>query len=544
MAVCGYLRVSSDEQKKRETIGMQREQIERYALKHELTVGDWYADDGISGTIPIDQRPEGKRLIADARGGRVGRLLVYKLDRLGRDALVTLSAIDALDQCGVEITSITQSFDLKTPHGKFQAVIDCGVSGYERDTIVERSKDGSSRIVRAGAWLGGRAPFGYRVTGSGITARLVPSEIEMPGCGLSEAAVVREVYRLLAEEGRTCGYIARWMIDAGIPTPFVRDGRAINSRGGAVVGVWTMVRVRNMVASPTYKGVQIYGRRRKNGREPIENEGPPLVSPETWERAQQALRDNRAKSSRNAKREYLLRGMIRCEDCGSTYVGCAKTKGEYEYSYYRCNGRTRGCAPVNGTNLERYIWDRLGNWSVDPQSYIDQAREQTESREAGETVRAELTKAQRALSGFGTERDAMLTLFRKGRITEGDLDKQLDKVDAEERALTERVAELRARASAISEDEARAQATARVLRDLAGFIARAKTYEDRRDLLGLCVDKITVTTAGKLPITSIVFSFDRLNPSIVTSSPDRACNNRLVLILTHGTISPKSPLDK
>jgi site-specific DNA recombinase len=114
------MRVSSEEQKQRQTITTQHEQIERYSLKHEIAVADYYADDGISGTIPIDQRPEGRRLIADARAGRIKRkLLVYKLDRLGRDALVTLSAIDALDQCGVEIVSITQNLDLKTPHGKF-----------------------------------------------------------------------------------------------------------------------------------------------------------------------------------------------------------------------------------------------------------------------------------------------------------------------------------------------------------------------------------------------------------------------------------------
>lgn len=148
MTVACYMRVSSDEQRKRHTIGTQREQLERYANNVALPVAEWYSDDGVSGTIPLDQRPAGTKLIADARAGRIARLLVYKLDRLGRDALVTLSAIDALDQCGVEIVSITQALDLKTPHGRFMAVIDCGVSGYERDTLVERSIDGSARIDR------------------------------------------------------------------------------------------------------------------------------------------------------------------------------------------------------------------------------------------------------------------------------------------------------------------------------------------------------------------------------------------------------------
>lgn len=529
MTIACYLRVSSEEQRKRETIGMQREQLERFALKHDLAIGDWYADDGITGTIPIDQRPEGKRLIADARAGRVRRVLVYKLDRLGRDALVTLGAIDALDQCGVEITSITQNLDLRTPHGKFMAVIDSGVSGYERDTLVERSKDGSARVARAGGWLGGRAPFGYRLTGSGMTARLVPSESAIPGLILSEAAVVREVYRLLADERRTCGYVARWMGEAGIPTPFVRDGRAVNSRGRPAAGAWTAVGIRNLIASPVYRGVQIYGKRKKDGREPIQNECTPLVSPETWDRAQAALTANRVKSSRNARREYELRGMIRCATCGASYVGCAKAGADgKEYRYYRCNGRGRGCAPLSADTLENSLWDRLANWGLEPESYIEQARAQIDAdQQDGAAIRAEITRAQRAIDGLAAERDAILSLFRKGRIAESDFDRQFDKIDAEGRDLADRLAALKARAAAQNEEEARAETTRRILADLTGYIERAKTFDERRDLLAQCIDGITVTTTAPKEWTlAIVWAFDRLNPSIVTSAHGLACNNQ------------------
>src|SRR3712207_1478071 len=82
-----YLRVSSEEQRDRETIKLQRDFLERYCNLHELEVTDVYEDNGVSGTIPVRERPEGRRLLKDAKGGGFGAVLVYRLDRLGRSSL-------------------------------------------------------------------------------------------------------------------------------------------------------------------------------------------------------------------------------------------------------------------------------------------------------------------------------------------------------------------------------------------------------------------------------------------------------------------------
>jgi hypothetical protein len=83
-----YLRVSSEEQRDRETIELQREFLEQYCNLHELEVTGVYADNGVSGTIPVHERPEGRRLLEDAGEGQFGAVLVYRLDRLGRSLLV------------------------------------------------------------------------------------------------------------------------------------------------------------------------------------------------------------------------------------------------------------------------------------------------------------------------------------------------------------------------------------------------------------------------------------------------------------------------
>ena len=77
-SVALYLRVSTEEQRERQSIDTQREFGAKYTDLHELRVQRVYADDGISGTIPIEKRPEGRRILEAARRGEFDQLLIYK----------------------------------------------------------------------------------------------------------------------------------------------------------------------------------------------------------------------------------------------------------------------------------------------------------------------------------------------------------------------------------------------------------------------------------------------------------------------------------
>src|SRR5918992_6304443 len=92
-----YLRVSSEEQRERATIDLQREFLEGYCRLHELEEAGRYADDGVSGTIPLHERPEGRRLLEDAGKGSFQTVLVYRLDRFGRSLLGIVDAHDRLE---------------------------------------------------------------------------------------------------------------------------------------------------------------------------------------------------------------------------------------------------------------------------------------------------------------------------------------------------------------------------------------------------------------------------------------------------------------
>jgi site-specific DNA recombinase len=161
MAVGIYLRMSTEDQRERQTIETQRELTQGYCARNGLPIYEIFADDGVSGTIPLGQRQEGGRLLRDAKLKKFDQVVVYKLDRLGRDPRFTMEAVAQLEEYGVGILSVTESLGGKTSSGKLMRGMLTLFAGFERDQIRERSIAGTNRLAADGTWLGGIAPFGY-----------------------------------------------------------------------------------------------------------------------------------------------------------------------------------------------------------------------------------------------------------------------------------------------------------------------------------------------------------------------------------------------
>src|SRR5215212_194402 len=150
MADAVYLRVSTEEQRERQSIETQRDFASRYCGFHQLNIHEIYSDDGVSGTVPLELRPAGIRLLEDARRGKFDQLLNYKLDRLGRDTRLTLNAVAELEKYGVRVRSMTEEFDTATATGRLMLTMLSGFAAHERELIRERSVAGTNRLAEAG----------------------------------------------------------------------------------------------------------------------------------------------------------------------------------------------------------------------------------------------------------------------------------------------------------------------------------------------------------------------------------------------------------
>ena len=146
--VIAYLRVSTVEQ----VVETQELAIRRYCEAQGWTLGEVYADEGVSGAI--DHRPALDRLKADVIKGKVDTLVVFKFDRLARSVSHLLQCLDLFRKHHVDFVSVSEGVDTSTSVGRMVYVFLSGIAEFERSLIKERTVAGLERARSKGKRLG------------------------------------------------------------------------------------------------------------------------------------------------------------------------------------------------------------------------------------------------------------------------------------------------------------------------------------------------------------------------------------------------------
>ncbi|MBI3966621.1 MAG: recombinase family protein [Chloroflexi bacterium] len=245
------------------------------------------------------------------------------------------------------------------------------IGEYEKGVITERMTLGRDRVARTGEWLIATVPLGYDV----IDGRLAPSDRLVQGAAVTEADLVRDLFARIAG-GSTTVAEARRLNTLGVPsqkrtlTKVERDG-----------GIWRPDRIRYTIRNTAYRGQHTIN----SGHGRVERDVVPLVSPELWQAANERLTKNRSLSTKNAKRRYLLRGLVRCQ-CGCNFVGAHGKSG----FYYRCGGQLAAVNPnlhlrcnaklVNARRLEQAVWNDCREFISNPGEALAEAQAQLRQR--------------------------------------------------------------------------------------------------------------------------------------------------------------------
>src|SRR5688572_28189480 len=164
MAVYSYTRVSTGRQADEgESLGAQQRRVDGYAQMNDLRVDRHFVERGVSGSIPLVERPQGAALLQLVKPGDV--IITPKLDRCFRSALDALYVLQRLKEGGVSLHMIDLGGDV-TGNGisKLLFTILSAVAEAERDRIRERISDVKRDQRQRGRYLGGKVPFGFRVT--------------------------------------------------------------------------------------------------------------------------------------------------------------------------------------------------------------------------------------------------------------------------------------------------------------------------------------------------------------------------------------------
>ena len=125
-------------------------------LRRYVDVRGWSAaehvDRGVSGAK--DKRPALDRLLVDARRRRFDVVVVWRLDRLGRNLRHLITLLEELQALGIAFVSLNEGIDATTPAGKLQMHILGAIAEFERSRIAERVKAGLQRARAQGTRLG------------------------------------------------------------------------------------------------------------------------------------------------------------------------------------------------------------------------------------------------------------------------------------------------------------------------------------------------------------------------------------------------------
>ena len=167
MTVYGYVRVSTIKQADGESLTVQTRQLEGYALQHGFTLEATLSEEGVSGSIPLSQRPVGGPLLDLL--GRGDILIAAKLDRLFRSASDALVTVEMLKKRGVALHLLDLGGDV-TGGGlaKLFFTLVAAFAEAERDRIKERIHAAKRHQKAEGRFMGGkRPPFGFSVDAKG-----------------------------------------------------------------------------------------------------------------------------------------------------------------------------------------------------------------------------------------------------------------------------------------------------------------------------------------------------------------------------------------
>jgi len=202
-ACVGYIRVSTKEQAETKlSLTHQEEKIRAFASAHDLELERVYNDAAESAKDL--NRPAVQELLAAVEAGRIGHIIIYKLDRLIRSVENLGFLVRLFEKKEVTLASVQESLDTSTAGGRMVVNLLGMIAQWERETIAERTQAALDVKRRKGEKLGGIVPFGYRAR----AGKLVPHP--------QEQRVLLEIIKLADKMG---GYqaVADQLNAAGTP---------------------------------------------------------------------------------------------------------------------------------------------------------------------------------------------------------------------------------------------------------------------------------------------------------------------------------------
>lgn len=299
-----YARYSSDRQTEQSIEGQLRK-CNEYAEQHNIVIVDTYIDRAMTGTN--DKRTDFQRMLRDSSKRAWDYVLVYKIDRFGRNKYELAMNKHTLKVNGIKLISAMENIP-DTPEGIILESLLEGMAEYYSAELSQKVRRGMNETRLKGNFTGGFLPYGFKKDGKKI------------GIDEDKAEIVRYIYDQYAKNVYVKDII-KDLTEKGILNrgkPFAKN---------------TLHRI---LQNEKYAGIY------RHGDEVFTNMYPKIVPDELFNLVQ-AKNKNNQYGSRSPYVVYLLHKKIICGYCGRTINGITGTsKSGNVKRYYACSGRYSG----------------------------------------------------------------------------------------------------------------------------------------------------------------------------------------------------------
>jgi DNA invertase Pin-like site-specific DNA recombinase len=443
LRVTFYARVSTgtDEQ----THSLQN-QISYYAgfiqSNPNWTFVEGYIDEALSGTS-VSKREAFLRMIGDAKKGKFDFIITKEISRFSRNTLDSIRYTQELLAAGVGVLFQSDNINTLTPDAELRLTIMASIAQDEVRKISERVRFGFKRAIEKGVVLGNSKIWGYTKQGGRLA--IVPEEAEM----------IRQVFSMYATQNMGIRAICARLNEQGY-----KNGNGNDFSFSTIKGI---------LMNPKYMGYYCGNKthkvdyRRSDVKVMDESEWvvykdednvPPIVTEEMWNRANAVLKARSEKMSAEDRssyqNKYAYSGKIVCGEHGvpcyrAEYRYVSGNKEVWQCREYSAKGKA-GCASptVYTIELDMILRDVCHTLIRDKTGIIRDLIEIYSAAANNSQIREEIAKHRAAINGLEKRKDKLFDLSIKGHLSDDEFSKRNRQFNSEIDSLQSRIEGLQA----------------------------------------------------------------------------------------------------
>ena len=492
-----YCRVSTTEQAEEGySIGEQKKLLTYECEKNGNIVYKIYSDEGISGKS-IKARPALKELLNDANEGKFDSVIVWKINRIGRNLKDVLNMVDLFDKNNITFKSATEPFDTTTPGGRMQFQMMALIGEFERGTIAQNVKMGMMARAREGRW-NGNIVLGYDLKQKEHTTNKKRKDTDLV-INEKEAEIVRTIFTMYSQ-GNGYKAIANYINKFGYKT----------KKGNP----FSLTAIKDILNNPVYIGKIRYNlrpnwsekRRKVTNSNPLIVDGrhEAIIEQELWDKVQSMLQTSKGKPSRIYDGEFPLTGILKCPQCGAGMVimrtsRTRKDGTKRRLEYYCCgNWKNKGTAVChsNAIRVDKandYVFGKLSELLSNDKLVKDIVKNiNTDRKNKVDPSKDELQKLTKELDKISAKKDKLFEAFEEDIITKEEFKERVAELQSRERLLQEDVNNLKMNVLDDNVQQVSYEVVKETLSKVGEMLGNCKSMEQKKKLLHMLISKITI----------------------------------------------------